>query len=188
MWPLKYFLKIQIGIFGKTKRNLVTGLFHLQTTLHQITLQMRSNKSFVFFFWMNVFWTTITGRINNNEKGLDISGYKERDFVACSKSSLKVSKFSMSWICLHLLSPAHVDVLLHLVKLRWTTIMFLKRSMKQTNKLEVFHLTVISKHPKVNAVLAIEAHYRRFVHLTKKCYFWSQNVTNENHHDWEHVW
>ena len=41
----------------------------------------------------------------------------------------------------------------------------------EANKIEVFHLTVISKHTKINDVLVIEAHYCRFFHLNKMPFF-----------------
>ena len=76
-----------------------------------------------------------------DEKKVDLGGYKPRDWVACTKSPLKLlgasSKSSMkllgglfkilfeSW-SLRFLSPAHVDILLHLVNDGWITIMLVR--------------------------------------------------------------
>ena len=67
-----------------------------------------------------------------NEKKVDLGGYKPREtfgcffkiiyetfWVVCSKSSLKVG-------CWDFLSPAHVDILLHLVNDGWTKIMLVR--------------------------------------------------------------
>ena len=51
-----------------------------------------------------------------------------------------------------------------------------------------FHLTVISKHTEVNSILVIQANYGRFVHLNQMPLFWPQDVIDENHHFWEHIW
>ena len=83
--------------------------WHQVCPLLQILFASNIKSKFCLFL-LNVFWTTITGSTNNS---LFKFSPKVSEFLKLQQLLLVVE------ICPDLLSPAHVDVLLHLGGLQW---------------------------------------------------------------------